>query len=69
MRKHGTKTTPVTTTMALKLPILSKYRQVSKYAVLLSKFSFPKKGKNKSRVRMVVVLSFPSDKINYSELT
>ena len=34
-------------------PILSKYGQASKSTALLSEFSFPKKGKNKSRFRMV----------------
>ena len=33
--------------------ILPKYWQVSKCTALLSKFSFPKKGKNKSKFRMV----------------
>ena len=33
--------------------IVSKYRQVTKYTTLLSEFSFPKKGKNKSKFRMV----------------
>ena len=33
-------------------PILLKYWQVSKYAALLSEFSFPKKGKNKSKSRI-----------------
>ena len=32
---------------------LPKYWQASKYTVLLNKFSFPKKGKNKSNFRMV----------------
>ena len=33
--------------------ILQKYWQVWKYTVLLSKFSFPKKGKNKSKFQIV----------------